>query len=359
MRCLTDAELQAAVDNEAGDAIRAHIADCGGCRARVEERRGQMAQLAALVEREGDAPASLHTRLRHTLASDGPVRGATALRRAAPAPSWRRVGWVSAFATAAIVGVIVFLVLPRLGAPTTLSASEILGRSLQTLSGTHGVELLEYELALGGVGDGPHRIEQLVDHEHSNRYRFTNYGPDGVAQSAIGQDSVAGRRSQLIRVDGRNYVFRFTSTRTPLLSLPDVLQAQVEAAITMMQATSDQNLTVVDAPGGKQYVIQIPPVTPKAGAGAMFDLYRARAVIDARDFRLREFEASGSMLKQPYTVSVKLIRQLVRKTADVSPSEFEIHAGLDDVVFEGEATNDPIFDMMGTMLRELGRAKGH
>ena len=357
MRCLTDAELQAVVDHEADDATRAHVAGCGRCRARVEERRGQMAQLAALVESEGDVKPSLEVRLRHTLASDRPVRGATALRRATPARSWRRIGWVSAFATAAAVGLVVFLVLPHLGAPTTLSASEILGRSLQTLSGTHGVELLEYELALGGLGEGPHRIEQLVDHEHANRYRFTNYGADGVAQSAIGQDSVAGRRSQLIRVDGRNYVFRFTSARTPLLSLPDVLQAQAEAVIAMMQATSDQNLTIVDAPGGKQYVIQIPPVTPKAGTKAVFDLYKARAVIDARDFRLREFEASGALLKQPYTVSVRLIRQLVRQQAEVSPAEFEIQAGPGDVVFEGEATNDPIFDMIGTMLRELGRIK--
>ena len=127
----------------------------------------------------------------------------------------------------------------------------------------------------------------------------------------------------------------------------------------MMQATSDQNLTVVDAPGGKQYVIQMPPVTPKAGAAGVFDLYRARAVIDARDFRLREFEASGALLKQPYTVSVKLIRQVTRQSAEVSPAEFEIQPGPDDVVFEGEATNDPIFDMMGAMLRELGRTKGH
>jgi hypothetical protein len=317
-----------------------------------------MAQLASLVESEGAVPPSLEMRLRHSLASNRPVRGATALRGGAPARSWRRIGWVSALGTAAAVGLIVFFVLPHLGAPTSLSASEILGRSLQTLSGARGVELLEYDVAFGGVAEGPHRIEQLVDHEHSNRYRFTNYGADGVVQSAISQDSVAGRRAQLIRVDGRNYVFHFASPRTPLLSLPEVVHAQVEAVITMMQATADQNLTIVDAPGGKQYVIQIPPVTPKAGAAAVFDLYRARAVIDARDFRLREFEASGALLKQPYTVSVKLIRQLVRQPAEVSPAEFEIQSGPDDVVFEGEATSDPMADMIGTMLRELGRIKG-
>ena len=95
-----------------------------------------------------------------------------------------------------------------------------------------------------------------------------------------------------------------TSMHDALVSLPEMAQAQIETAITMMQATSDQKLTILDAPGGRQYVIQMPPVAPKTGAGT-FDLYQARAVIDAGDFRIQEFEASGALLKQPYSVSFK------------------------------------------------------
>ena len=84
----------------------------------------------------------------------------------------------------------------------------------------------------------------------------------------------------------------------------------------MMQATSDQKLTTIDAPGGKQYVIQIPTVTP-AGGASMVDLYQARVVIDGNDFGIRELEASGTMFKQPYNVSFKLIRRAVRPAADV------------------------------------------
>jgi hypothetical protein len=357
MDCLTDTELQAVVDDEATDASRAHVAGCRRCHERAEARRAQMIALASLAESESDAPSTLETRLRHAVASGRRARGATVLRHPARDVSWRPVGWLSALTTAVAVGLVVTLVLPRLGAPTRLSASEILGRSLQTLSSARGIELLEYEITLAGLSEGPHRIEQLLDHEHPTRYRIADYGPDGTLTSAISQDPFTGRRWHLIRVDGRNYIFVLASTRTPFLSLPQLAQAQVEAVISMMQATSDQKLTVLDAPDGKKYVIQIPPVTPRVGA-AVVDLYQARAVIDASDFHIREFEARGALLKQPYNVSFKLIRQITRQPADVSPAAFEILAGPGDIVLEGEATNDPLADVVGTVLRELGRIKG-
>ena len=55
-----------------------------------------------------------------------------------------------------------------------------------------GVEQLEYELVFTGYS-GPHRIEQLLDHDHANRFRIADFGPDGVMQSATSEDSVAGR----------------------------------------------------------------------------------------------------------------------------------------------------------------------
>jgi hypothetical protein len=142
------------------------------------------------------------------------------------------------------------------------------------------------------------------------------------------------------------------------LSLPEMGQAMVETAITMMQTTSDQNLTVVDAPAGRQYIVEMPPVTHRSAA-AMFDLYHARAVIDERDFRIQEFEASGAVLRQPYTVSFKLIRRTVRPSADVPASEFAIAAGPGDVVLAGTSEIDPVTDVLTTVLRELGRVKAY
>ena len=280
-----------------------------------------------------DATPALEARLRAALAEGRPTRGATALR-ALPRRSWSRAWWVSAAAAAAVVALIVFLGLPRLGAPTTLSASEILGRSLKTLSSTTGVETLEYELFVAGEMPGPHRIEQVLDHDRPGRFRFSNYGPDGVLESSISQDPARNQRAHLIRVDGRNYIITLTANGRLGPSLPEMGQALVESAITMMQATSDQNLTTQETPAGRQYVVEMPAVTPRSTA-AMFDLYHARAMIDADDFRIQEFEASGAVLKQPYSVTFKLIRRSVRPSAEVPAEAFAIAAGPDDVVLAG------------------------
>ncbi len=370
MACLSDVDVQSLADDEGTAASRAHVATCSRCRARVDERRREMASLAALVASEASITPAFDARVRDAVlfsqhatpartvvASGDPVRGATMLRATAAPASWRRVGWVSALATAAGIALVVFLVLPRFGAPTSLSASEILGRSLQTLSSSHGIESLEYELSLAGAGDGPHRIEQLIDHDHPHRYRLANYGADGVLRSALSQDPITGRRAEFIRVDGRNYIVSMTSMRNPVLSLPQIAQAQMEVTIAMMQASADQNLSIVESPEGRQYVIQMPAVTSNAAAG-MIDLYQARAVIDARDFRMVEFQASGALLKQPYSLSFKLLRRTVRQASEVPADEFAIHPGPGDVVLEGEATTDPVSDVITTVLRELGRLKG-
>ena len=226
----------------------------------------------------------------------------------------------------------------------------------RTWNGTHGIEQLEYELAFTGFS-GPHRIEQLLDHDHANRYRVADFGPDGELQSAFSEDTLAGLRSHLVRVDGRNYIIQLAAVPRPPFSLPQLVQAQVETLISMMQATSDQKLTTIDTAAGKQYVIQIPTVTSASGAGIV-DLYQARVVIDGNDFGIRELDASGTMFKQPYNVSFKLIRRALRPAADVPAAEFAIPVRPGDLVLKGDATNDPVSDVLGTVLRELGRLKG-
>jgi hypothetical protein len=357
MSCLNEIEVQAVVDGEASDASQAHAAQCAGCRDRVEARRGDMMALSALMSAGSETAPDVHARMRDAIAAGGHARGATTLR-AQPRQSWHRPGWVSAAATAAAIAIVVFLILPRFGAPTTLSAAEILGRSLQTLSGTTGVETLEYDLFITGEMPAPHRIEQLIDHDQPGRYRFSNYGPDGVLESSIGQDGHGGRRFVLIRVDGRNYIINMASAGEVRLSLPEMRQALVETAITMMQATSDPHLLIEDTPTGRNYVVEVPPVTPTSGA-APFDLYQARAVIDEGDFTIRELEARGSLLKQPFSVSFKLLRRSVRPSSEVAAHEFEIAAGPTDVVLEGDSTNNPVADVVTTLLREIGRAKGN
>jgi hypothetical protein len=353
MKCLTDIDVQMVVDGEANGAMTAHAVDCAGCRARVEARRLDMAAIHRTLSAGAESvDPALEDRLRRAMADGTRARGATTLRGAPQrASSSRRWAWAAAAGVAAMV---VIYVLPKLGAPTTLSASEVLGRSLKTLTGTTGVETLEYEFYVPTEMKGPHRIEQLIDHDRPGRFHLANYGPDGTLESAVAQDPAGKRRSHLIRVDGRNYIITLAAGPKARASLPEMGQALVETAITMMQATSDQNLSVIDTPTGRKYVVEMPAVTPVANA-AVLDLYRARAVVDGNDFRIEEFEASGALLRQPYSVSFRLIRRSSRPSASVPAEEFAIAAGPNDVVLTGTEDLDPISDVLTTVIRELAK----
>jgi len=358
MRCLTDIEVQAVVDGEASDECRAHADACETCRTRVDERRDQMETIASLIDADGMPSAALESRLRHAMSEAGgptDVRGATVLRARRPS-AWRNVGLVSALATAAVIALVVYGVLPRLGAPTTLSASEVLSRSLQTISSGQGVEMLEYEVAMDGMTGGPVVIRQVIDRDNPHRYKVASYHPDGTIATAISQDPTTQQRSQLFHVDGTNYIVRVGAIHTPVLSIPQMAQALVETSIGIMQAKADQQLTVEDGPNGRRYIVEIPAVTTSTPA-ATLDLFTARAVISGSDFRIQEFEATGTILRQPFSVSVKLrTHDYVGGTA--SAATFEIEPGPDDVVLEGQAAEDPMTELMTTVLRELGRARG-
>jgi hypothetical protein len=269
--------------------------------------------------------------------------------------SWRSVGLVSALATAAVIALFIYGVMPRFGAPMTLSASEILSRSLQTIAGGQGVEMLEYEVHMDGMSGGPVVIRQVIDRDNPQRFKVASYGPDGVIATAVSQDPTTQRRAQLFRVDGTNYIVRVGAIRSPVLSLPQMAQALVETSIGIMQAKSDQQLTVEDTPQGRRYIIEIPPVTPKTPS-TTFDIFGARAVISASDFRIQEFEATGTMLRQPFSVSLKL-RTHTYVGGAAKADTFEIVPGPDDVVLEGMAADDPVTELMTTILRELGRVR--
>ena len=107
-----------------------------------------------------------------------------------------------------MIALLVYGVLPQFGAPTTLSANEVLMRSLQTLSSGQGVEMLEYEVTMDGMTGGPVVIRQVIDRDNPHRYKVASYHSDGTIASAVSQDPTTQRRSQLFRVDGTNYIVR-------------------------------------------------------------------------------------------------------------------------------------------------------
>jgi hypothetical protein len=348
MACLTDVEVQAIADGEATNASREHAATCASCQRRVDERRAQMRDMTAALEQSGNVPAHAEARLRYAMSAATAVRGSTVLRGNSVS-TWPRAGWISAFATAAVVAAVVFVVLPRLGAPTRLSASQVLEKSLLTLSKATGVESLEYELTVDGTSGGPFRITQLIDRANPDHYRIASYGPDGLLRTAISQDPARHKRTQLVQVDGRNYIVRIAGIRGPVLSVPQMAQALLESIIGMMQATSDPTLTQQDTPSGSMYVVETPRVTSR-GSAATLDLYHARIMISTGDYRIHEFEAAGTLLRQPFSVSARLLRQDI---VDGSLADFAIEAGPDDVVLDGLPGEGPIEELLTTIVREL------
>lgn len=357
MRCLSDVELQAVADGEAGESAERHLTACRACRDRVEAIQRTLATVAATVSATGEMPAAAAARVREAIVAGERVRGATALRSPLPSASWPRTRVLSLAGAAVIVLAVVFGVLPRIGDPTTLSAAEVLGRSLEAMSASQGVELLEYELLVDGPTQGAWRIEQLIDHEQPTRYRVSAYDGTGTLEAAFSQDPERQRRSQLVRVDGRNYIVSVGAVTNPVLAVPQMARALMETAVTIMQATSDQKLTVVAGPTGTEYVIELPAVTASTAAATPLDLHRARAVVAGADFHIREFEAAGTLLRQSFSVSFKLLRRSARPSAEVPATAFEIQPGPGDVVLEGSAETEPMRELLTTIIRELAKAR--
>ncbi len=357
-RCLNDARIQAAADGEATAIERQHLDGCAECGARAGAARRAVDELAAMASRVS-VPANLGDRLERALATDHARAGATTLRDLPTSP-WGARLWLTAGVVGAAVLAVVFLV-PPLDAPRTLSAAQILDRSLQTMSPASGTELREFDLDLRlprivAKHAGTYRIEQLVDHDAPGRYRLVRYSPDGTVLDAISEEPAAGRRTAAVRLDGQTFVFRFTTDPGHALGLRELERTHVEAMIRLLQAAAGQTVREVDTDRGRRYVVELPQVADSSASG-FWELSGARVVIDAMDFQLLELTAAGSYMSEPFSVSFRLRRRNVRPSAEVSPDQFQIPLDADAIVIEGPGTDDVGQDVLASALRELVRSK--
>jgi len=296
----------------------------------------------------------------------GRRQGATRLRdSAARRPRWQMAGWSAATAVAAAVVLFVFVV-PAIRGPQTVSAAEILAKSVRTLSAApDGVEIREYELVVDGMprellanyADGTYRISQVIDHRTKGRFRFASYTADGRLLTSITQDPIARRRTSLVRVDDRYYRFEFSMPLSDIPSLPEIERLHLEMSVTMMQASGQHLLQTVRNREGTFYLIEVPQVNT-TNLNAVWDLTHARVLIDADNFKIHEFSASGTFMKQPYSVSYKLLVSLRATNVTMVPDPFEIAAQPGEIVITGEGTANPAADALLGSLRELARIKG-
>lgn len=362
MTCLNDPEIQRVVDGEAGADALAHVKACSRCAGRLGEFERRAADLDAALAQPSGMPPAAEARIRAAIAGRG-ARGATHLRDQPVArPFWHLAGWSTAAVAAAAILAFVF-VIPAVRGPEPLSAAGILAESANRLSQLppSGVELREYELALEGMphellGEpgGTLRIRQLMDHGTRGRFRFASFTSDGRLLSSIAQDPATRTRVSLMRIDDQYYRFEFTMPPTDMPSLPELERLHMEATIKMMQASGQHLLQEVESGAGRQYVIEVPQVSA-AGDRAVWDLTHARVLVAADDFRVTEFQASGTFLQRPYSVSYKLLSREYAATVD--PEAFRVPPQPGEIVIAGEGTANPAADALKGALLELARVK--
>lgn len=351
--CLNDSRLQAVADGEGTTTENDHVRSCDICGANVAGRRGSLREFGQSM-----SAIDVPDRLRHRVASAAARatdRGATTLRPVRP--SLRpRPAWV--FAGGPILALLLVLVgvFSPFDSATTLNAAEILGRSIQSLEG-RGIEWLQYELSIEGlsaipVERGTYRIEQLIDHE-SGRWRFARYAADGTLLNGIAEDPVAGTRETVIRHNGTTFRLRFdvdAAHRVPLWSI----QRRVAESMIRLVQTSSSHVVTEEIEGNRQhYVVRLTESAsaPTSELGPLFDLSRARVVVDAGDFHIVEFSAGGVVLGEELSVGYRLIQHTVTGSGEAN---FELpHGGGPVIELQGGGTQNVPADVVGLLLGAL------
>ena len=319
-----------------------------------------------LVERVKDAlNAQEHdierlARIRTRIAS-GPVGGGTTLRHGHSGSRW----WIGGSVLAAAAALLLLIAMPALDRRTTVSAAEILGRSRTALSApVTGVELLTYDLSVAGVladlvppeQAGLFTVEETIDHDHPGRYRLLKLAADGTVMGGVADDPVRATRVRYLRANGRGYLLRFTAADAASFSLPALKRMALQTFIALMQAQGPQDVRDVPCESETCYEVTIPESV--AGADALVSLTRGRALITTTDARLVEFSAVGEIMRRPFGIEFSLRQREIRSGSGMTDADFDIAPRPGDVVLEGSASSNPMWDVFERASRQSRRNPG-
>jgi hypothetical protein len=353
-RCLSEEELQAIADREADPDKAAHVEQCPRCAERLAARKRLLVRAvdaAGVGELSADARSAMRSRLAHTTAA-----GATTLRPVRQVRRW--AWWISVAAAAAMV--LVVYVIPGVDRRTTVSAAEILGRSRSVLAAPiSGIEVLTYDLEVSGVlaelipeeQSGRFTVQELVDHDHEGRYRLLKLTSSGQIVGGAADDPLRGTRVRYMRANGRGYLLRFDGAEPAALSIPALKRTALQTFIGFMQASSTQTIREVQRGADACYQIDIPGGA--MAGGTLVALDSARAVVTVADSRLVEFSAAGRLAERPFMVEFALLTQDLRPSQSAPDSDFEIAPQPGDVVLQGNASQNPLWDVVTRALRAI------
>jgi hypothetical protein len=89
-------------------------------------------------------------------------------------------------------------------------------------------------------------------------------------------------------------------------------------------------------------------------AASLLSLDRARALITADDARLVEFSAAGTLSGEAFTID--FVQRVRAVNATVVPHDFELTPEPGDVILQGDATNNPLWDVLTRVLEAVPAA---
>ena len=286
------------------------------------------------------------------------VRGGTTMREG------HRTGraWAGGAIVAVAAVLLVVIIGPMVDRSTTVSAAAVLGRSRAALSApVSGVEVLTYDLSVDGVladlvpaeQSGRFTVEETIDHDQAGRYRLLKLAPDGQAVFGVADDGLRGTRARYLRANGRGYLLRFTSAEPASLTLREVKRGALQALITLMQTSANPGLRETACDGEPCYEITVPE---SAGAPeALVSLESGRVLVTGADARIVAFSASGQFAGRPFGIDFALRGRTLRDSAAVPASAFELTARPGDVVLEGNASSNPMWDVVERTLAAIPR----
>ena len=320
----------------------------------TDRRHDQLADLVREALADGEPSPERFAAMRSQV-SRAAAPGATTLRDRPARRGW----WIGGIAAAAATIALAFLLLPAFEKQTTVSAAEMLGRSRAALAaGGTGVEVLTYDLGVGGVlaellpdeQSGTFTVEETIDHDHPGRYRLLKIAPGGEVVGGVADDPVRRIQTRYLRAHGRGYLLRFSGGAPAAFSIPDAKRTVLQALVTLMQAEANPALLETSCDGEACYEITIGQVD--APPNALVSLSRGRAIVTAADARLVGFSAAGLVAGRPFGLEFTLRSRIVRPAAP-GDDTFELAAQPGDVVLEGEASSNPMWDVVGRALASI------
>jgi hypothetical protein len=154
-----------------------------------------------------------------------------------------------------------------------------------------------------------------------------------------------------MRANGRGYLLKFDGAAPAALSIPALKRTALQTFIGFMQASSTQTIREVQCGQDACYQIDIPGGA--MAGGALVALDSARAVVTVGDSRLVEFSASGRLAGKPFMIEFALRSQELRPGNSAQDADFDIVPQAGDVILQGNASNNPTWDVVTRALRAI------